>query len=275
MLDLTNFKNIVSDLVYYLDDVNGNRLYRKLSNADIKEIGQDQEKMAAFLSLEFLIIPFLSTEEIAGILKNQLLVGLMLDDINLVERITKKLIYLDLMDRDNCKKTLKNALVNSQVRLTDTVVAENKKLFTASDWIKDFISLMKGKSINVLNEAEYLYQKPYFIKLKETDKKLLKKLFVLYKFLDTSSLTPEGFEDDLLIEDEHGRLMTTDKGRVVVLFDPAKSKEKIGASNIVLRKNRKIIELRRLAAQYPPGSLERKAVEEEIRNQEAGSREQE
>jgi len=162
MLDLTNFKNIVSDLVYYLDDINGNRLYRKLKNDDIKEVEQDQEKMGAFLALEFLVIPFLSTKEITSLLKYNLSAGLMIDDIDITERIAKGLIDLNLGDRDNCKKELKNALVSSQEKLTDTVVAQNKKLSTVADWIRDYVSQIGSKSKTVLHEAQYFYQKSYF-----------------------------------------------------------------------------------------------------------------
>ena len=150
MLDLTNFKNIVSDLVYYLDDINGNRLYRKLKNDDIKEVEQDQEKMGAFLALEFLVIPFLSTKEITSLLKYNLSAGLMIDDIDITERIAKGLIDLNLGDRDNCKKELKNALVSSQEKLTDKQYA---KAF--SDWQKAHDDVVAAGGLYVIGTERH------------------------------------------------------------------------------------------------------------------------
>jgi CO dehydrogenase/acetyl-CoA synthase beta subunit len=84
-------------------------------------------------------------------------------------------------------------------------------------------------------------------------------------------LTPEGFEDDLLLKDKNGRLITTDKGKMVILYDPKKLEKRI-ITNIpskVVSKNlseqeKEIIELRKTAESYPAGSFERKAIEEEI-----------
>ncbi|MDO8667756.1 MAG: hypothetical protein Q7K35_01505 [bacterium] len=283
MLDLTNFKSIVNDLVYYLDDINGYKLFKMIGKEEVAAIEQDEENTGAYLALEFLIIPFFSTKEIAGLLKEKLSAGLMIEDINLIERITKKLIEIDLGDRDNFKKELKNALINSQEQITKGVTAEqNKKIVSVADWIKDYVSQVKGGSKINLSEAQYFYQKPYFVNLNEVEKNLLKKLFALYKFLDTSSLTPEGFEDDLLIEDGQGRLITTNKGKIVVLYDPKKIVKKLvvkAPENKIIKNvveeqrpappvkseaENNVVELKQLAAKYPPGSFERKAIEEEM-----------
>lgn len=272
MIDINNFTKQVDELIFYLDGINGNRLFKLIKKEELAVIEQDEEKMEAYLALQFLIIPFLPTKKIAVLLKENLSVGLKIEDIDLTERITKKLIELDLSDRDNCKKELKIALINSQEELIGTVTAgPNKKIRTVADWIKDYVSQVGGGNKTVLNEAQYFYQKPYFVKLKGSKKDLLKKLFSLYKFLDISSLTPEGFEDDLLLEDEQGRLITTNKGKVVVLYDSKKNLKKpiVKASqskvnNIFNEKEIQVNELKQLAANYPPGSFERKAVEEEM-----------
>lgn len=272
MQNLDNFTKQVDELIFYLDGINGNRLFKLIKKEELTVIEQDEEKMGAYLALQFLIIPFLPTKKIASLLKEKLSAGLNIDDIDLTERIAKKLLDLDLSDRDNCKKELKTALINSSEELIGQVTIEpNKKIRTVADWIKDYVSQVGKGNKTALNEAQYFYQKSYFVKLKESNKNLLKKLFSLYKFLDTSSLTPEGFEDDLLLEDEQGRLITTNKGKVVVLYDPKKNIKKpiIKApqskiNNIFNEKEAQVNELKQLAAGYPPGSLERKAVEEEM-----------
>lgn len=273
MQNLNNFTKQINDLIFYLDGINGNRLFRSLKKEELAAIEQDEEKMGAYLALRFLIIPFLSTKEIAGLLNENLSAGLQIDDLELTERITKKLIEIDLGDRDNCKKELKTALINSKEELIGPVtVWPNKKIRTVSDWIKDYVGQMSEGKRGALGEAQYFYQKTYFVKLKENEKNLLKKLFSLYRFLSISSLTPEGFEDDLLIEDELGRLITTNKGKIVVLYDPKRMENKIieKAPPMVVSKGlseeeKQIIDLKKMVAKYPAGSFERKAIEEEIK----------
>ena len=273
MFDLNIFKKTVSDFIYYLDDVNGYKLFRMIEKEDIESIEKDEENMGAYLALEFLVIPFLSTKEIFSLLRENLSAGLRVDDIDLTERITKKLLELDLSDRDNCKKELINALINSEEELIGPVtVGPNKKIRTVADWIKDYVGQVGSKNKTTLNEAQYFFQKSYFVKLKEAEKNVLKKLFKLYKFLGTSSLTPEGFEDDMLLEDEQGRLITTNKGKIVILYDPKKSVKKAGikppeiipVKKTAVASDNQLAELKQLLAQYPAGSFERKAVEEEI-----------
>lgn len=272
MLDLTIFKKTVSDFIYYLDDINGYRLFKMIEKEDLKSIEKDAESMGAYLALEFLVIPFLSTKEIFSLLKEKLFAGFSIDDIDLTERIAKKLLDLDLGDRDNCKKELKTALINSSEELMGQVaIGPNKKIRTVADWIKDYVSQVGEGNKTALNEAQYFYQKSYFVKLKESNKNLLKKLFSLYKFLNTSSLTPEGFEDDLLLIDKQGRLITTNKGKIVVLYDTKKAEKKVAAEapqkaviGNLSEQEKQIIELRKMASQYPVGSLEHKAVTEEL-----------
>jgi len=178
---------------------------------------------------------------------------------------------LHINDRDNCKKTLKEALIKNEEIITRGVFNESKnKLTTLNDWLKDYISHTSLRR-QTLELAQYFFQRAYFTKLAEPEKKILKKFFSLYDFLNTSSLTPEGFEDDLLFKDKNGRLLTTNKGKVVVLYDPKKAENKI-IEKMPLKifgknlsgQEKQTIELKQMAAGYPPGSFERKAIEEEI-----------
>jgi hypothetical protein len=180
-----------------------------------------------------------------------------------------------LEDRDNCKKALKLALVSNQERIiSETAVNEAKKLKTIADWIKDYVGIAGN---NTLNKAQYFYQRSYLNKLNQAEKEILRKLFSLYDFLSASSMTPEGFEDDLLMRTEDGKIVTTNKGKVVVLHDPnAENKippkrnipeKKISPAKSVQDSEQKTDEWQNLLDQYPIGSLERKAIEEEMKKQ--------
>ena len=273
MINLNNFSKQVDELIFYLDDIEGNKLFRQIKREGMKLIQQDQEKQGAFLVLQFLIIPFLSTREVSNLLRENLYVGLSIDDMDLTERITKKLLKLDISDRDNCKKELKNALANNKEQITDEAVAEGgKKLKFISDWIKDYVSNTNKNSGQTLGNAQYFYQKNYFNKLDDDDKAMLKKLFKLYEFLNISSKTPAGFEDDILIKTEDGKLITTSKGQIITLYDYNKG-EGTGITRPKARtitgppqtkSEKKIDELKQEEKQYVEGGLEEKALEEEI-----------
>lgn len=271
MIDLKNFIEQVNKLIFYLDDVGGKKLIKEIDKEGLKLIEREPDLNDIFIALKFLIIPFLSTAEIADLLVNYLSVGLKLDDIDINERIKQKLIFLHINDRDNCKKTLKEALIKNEEIITRGVFNESKnKLTTLNDWLKDYISHTSLRR-QTLERAQYFFQRAYFTKLAESEKKILKKFFSLYDFLSASSFTPEGFEDDLLFKDKDGRLLTTNKGKIVILYDPKKEVKKVVAKtplNIVNKnlseQEKQIIELKQLATNYPAGSFERKAIEEEI-----------
>jgi len=274
MTDLNNFTKKVDDLVFYLDDVEGYKFFREIDAEDIKKIEQDKELLNAYRALQFLIIPFLSAAQTEILFKNSLYLGLNIREIDLKERIIKRLLEKEVADRDDFKSELKLMLADSKEVITDIAVTEDgRKLSSVADWIKDYNINTEKIGGRDLEEAKYFYQKSYFIKLKDEEKNIFKKLFSLFSYLKTSSLSPQGFEDDLLMKTEDGKLITTSKGKVVVLYDYNEGRgadiKKVRFTPIVKigqnEKEKKLKELEDIAEQFAVGSLERRAVEEEIR----------
>ncbi len=269
MLKIDELKKQIDEMVFYLDDVKGYGLFKKLRREN-KELMESSEAVRnSFLVLQFLAIPHLSTREIAALLREHLTIGLNLEEIDLTERIKNKLILLDIADRDNFKQALKSALIaNSEEIISEVKVNDGKTIRTVADWIKDYISNLQKQRGSALERAQYFYQQPYIVKLSDTDKNVLKKLFFLYQFLNTSSLASDGFEDDLLMRTEDGRLVTTNKGQIVTLYDFNKKqalKTKSYQTPEAKSEGKSELQmLRNFSAQYPIGSLERRAVEEEM-----------
>lgn len=270
MTDINTLPKKVDELIFYLDDISGKKLFREIKQNDFQSVNRDQEKKAAFMALQFLIIPFLSISEVGELFKNNLFIGLSIDDMDLSERVKKNLVMFDVEDRDKKKEELKKYLLNNREQITDDVNTGKVSLSTVSDWIKDYTTVAGEGKITSLNEANY-YQKTYFKNLEADDKKMLKKLFALYRYLATSSLEPEGFEDDLLLRTEDGKMVTTEKGKVVVLHDPKKvsfSQKNIPVKPLTPPKTldeKEIDELKREEEKYAKGSLEREAIEEAIK----------
>ncbi len=275
MENLKQLPKEVDELIFYLDDIGGKKLYQDIKKKGMHLVQKDEEKRGTFLALQFLIMPFLSTRKIYNLLQNHLYIGLSLDDIDLTERVNKKLLMIHLNDRNNCKKELKSALVNNKEQITEEVTSKGgRKLKNVDDWIKDYIGQISKQHGQTLGEAQYFFKKSYFQQLDEDDKKMLKKLFTLYKFLNTSSRTPGGFEDDVLIKTEDGRLITTHKGKVVTLYNPekdegldiAKPKARTVSGPPKTKEEKEIDKLKEEGREYAEGGLEREALEEEISN---------
>jgi len=114
---MENFSKNVAELVYFLDDIKGKRLYSEVKNRGLKEIETRSENRQAYLDLQFLIIPWLATNEIGDLLKNHLLAALNNHDIDLPERLKKKFLLLpDLDARDQSRQELKRFLLdNSEI----------------------------------------------------------------------------------------------------------------------------------------------------------------
>lgn len=266
-----NISQQVDELIYCLDDIKGRKFYDSIKKDSLDEINKDYEKKGAYLALQFLIIPYLSTTEISSLIRSDLFLGLQIDDIDIFERLKKKLLFMHLADRDNFKKEIKTALLSNKERITKEVKNnDNKPLKTVNDWLLDYVSQSDKSKSDTLLKAEYFYQKSYFTKLPEDEKSVLRKLFALYNFLNISSMTPEGFEDDLLLMNEQGQLITTNKGKVVVLYDTKSkgtTKGRPKARTVGLPKTeeeKEIDELKMEEKKYRAGGLEQRAIEEEV-----------
>lgn len=297
-----NLSEKINELIFYLDDVEGNKLFREIKRNKLEV--SDLENKKAFVSLQFLIIPFLETEQIINLFKNYLSIGSSIEDLDLSERMNKKMInVVSLDERDEIKRQVKQSILNNSEQITDNVlVGANKNLNTISSWIIDYISNV-GSQEKGLGRAKYFYEKQYYKSLSEDKKIALKKIFSLYDYLNRSSYTPLGFEDDLLMMTEDGKLITTNKGEVVVLYDtksgesffpqeqkvrrvsnpPMTTEEKkveklinvkqqLGENKLAgmvvdeeIDNTKKIDDLKIMLNRYKDSSLQKRAIEEEIR----------
>lgn len=260
MEELNKLKQEIDNYIYHLNDDGAYDLYKKIKkNKNVLQQSEPEDKLN-FIKLKFLVIPFLLDREIIDLFRENIAVGLNIKDLDLKERINKKLLFMDLEDRDDFKSKIKNALISSQAQITKEVVNNREeKIKKVNDWIKDYQTEIEGKN-QALVEAQY-FQNNYIKDLKESEINNLKKLFDFYKFLNVSSKNPEGFEDDLLARDEKGRIVTTQKGKVVVLYDPNSEKEGEENKNTG---NEEVDKLQKEIDKYPEGSIERKALEEEL-----------
>ena len=131
-------------------------------------------------------------------------------------------------------------------------------MFLSLDWLKDFIKQHGGEMFDNIKLSQYLSNSSNVKNLDEVEKQLVRKLLMLYrnlKFFPDSmpNDTGEGWEI-IPISQEEGTLPTTRAG---------KESKKDGFKITPLQ------ELEILAKQYPKGSLEHRAIMEEIKKLES------
>jgi len=165
-------------------------------------------------------------------------------------------------DRDKLKKRIIQVLMANRERITGSKIMVNKEVVkpTVANWMQDYNSTLGTGKVNKLERTQYLTSGENVKKLDGKEKARIKLLFDLYEKLKLSSLTLEGLEEDIPVDEEG--MVGIIKGGV---FEPFKEPSGPGVTSTPEARAR--IEMDKLKAnleRYSLGSLERKAIEEEI-----------
>lgn len=172
------------------------------------------------------------------------------------------------------QETLSNILLENQETITsEHIIIEDKESSpTISNWLKDFIKINGSEMFDELKMAEYLSSSVNARKLKQSEKDLLRRLFRLYRNL---SFFPDSMGNDPI---EDWQIIPVDKIEINKKFS------RPGAFQDVLDDSQPIIplvsslaplntkklediplnELQEALTHYASGSLEYKAVKQEI-----------
>ena len=218
-----------------------------------------------FLSLTF----FDDWREIEELLKNHFEAVYKIKYYDLWNKIKINLLTIpDLNRRDKIKDELKKILLNcNRAVIGHNKYKDDKNLpITVAEWLKDYIVNLGIDKIDNLKRVQYLTNSQNIKELDDDDKNRLKFLFNFYENLKISSNTPEGFENDIPMTINRKHVIYTHgqteeiNSKIIDLIKSIKVSNKT-ADN----KEKNIEELRVMADKYPTGSLERKAVEEEIK----------
>lgn len=265
--------NLAKEAYAFYKAINGYVEENNLKQADPVLYGKYYK---ALLKLKFIALNmFDDWPETENLLKNHLEIIFEMKFYDLYNKIEVKLIYEpSLKRRDEIKDNLKKALLNSQSKLIDKGKIDLPNFpVTVSAWLKDFISKVGLKQIDKFKKVQYLTDSENIKKLNDKDKEKIRILVDLYENLSLSSNSAAGFEEDVPIK-YNGKLGIFSKGEFHEIDQKSIDKMKEISLKIKgsVNENKNIAELKQLAAGYPPGSLERKAVEEEIRKQELGIR---
>jgi len=243
-----------------------------------------------FLSLNY----FDNWEEIGDLISKHLDKVFELEHFDLWNKIETNLLSTDDMDeRDEIKKGLIKKLSESDKVIINKIGYPQKSNLplTIADWIKDININVGYKNTSSFEKTKYLTNSSNIIVLKNEDKRKIKILFDLYEKLKLSSKTPQGYEDDVPIEidgelyifrrgmmeplknilkytkDLSGPPKTQEEKKIDELKERLPQEEGFGkmASEEGISDTQKIDELKIMANRYKDNSLQRRAIEEEIR----------
>lgn len=219
--------------------------------------------------LKFIALNFFDDwREINELLKNHFEAAYKIKYYDLWNKIKINLLTIpDLDKRDKIKDELKKILLDCDRAVIDNnKYKENKDLpTTVAEWLKDYIVNLGIDKIDNLKRVQYLTNSENIKELDDDDKNRLKFLFNFYEKLKLSSNMPEGFEDDIPMVVNGKHIIYTHGQTEEInskIIDLIKS---IKVGDEIADNKKSIEELRVMADKYPAGSLERKAVEEEIK----------
>jgi len=185
--------------------------------------------------------------------KNDLVDVLSSGSSDIKEQLNVNLLIL-LNKGDDLQKTLLNTLSGSQEKLTHKEFILDGKPYSPSiaNWLRCFIKTNGSGMFDNMALVKFITSSDNVKKLDGSERELLRKLLVLYRNLNffPDSLNNLSVEQLEIIPIEEAR--KADKKTGVVLGIPKTAEEK------------EVESLKESAQKYPEGSLERRAVEEEI-----------
>jgi len=240
----------------------------------------------ALIKLKFIALPLLDDNDAIDLISKYFNWHFHLEDYDLWSKFRQKLMNVVVYeDRDKLKERLKNMLINS-----DTIIAHSGERKTIKSWLNHYNSSLGSGKADKLKLIQFLTDLDKVKGLSEDNKHRLKVLFDFYERLKYSSLTPEGFEEDIPIVIngkyyifKQGKLELISGGQERKISGPPRTAEekeidkmKIEEEKYMtggleqqaieeeMEKKKKVEDLKAVASKYKPDSLEYKAVMEEI-----------
>ncbi|MDD4901705.1 MAG: hypothetical protein PHE24_01060 [Patescibacteria group bacterium] len=246
----------------------------------------------ALVKAQFIALPLLDNNVVIDLLKNHFVSQFEIDLYNLADKFRTKLIGIPVYeDRDALRREVGKIILASGQLLTGGATPPR----TVGEWIKDYSAKLGVGRVDSLKRTQYFLDLGREKKLNEKDQGKLKILFDLYEETKLSSLDPFGYDYDVpvIVQNQYfsykrglleklggnenelakinellktGTLTAAVAGEKPATVPGAPSRPPDAAAD------KRIADLKQTAARYRPGSLERKAVEAEIRKLEVRSK---
>ncbi|HOZ53348.1 MAG TPA: hypothetical protein PK142_01560 [bacterium] len=272
---IEKYKTYVDEFNNLIEDKNLEEL-SELTENFMKEFDEAEEERVVLNFLEKDLLSVLSDDDISG-----------------PQKINGSLIYLLINKKDSLNKFIRTFLINQEQISSQRILLDGKEQDpTIANWIKHFVKENGSGIPGNIALAKYLTSSPDVLSLKEDEKKILKKVLKLYKnlvfFPDSMSNIPRDDWEIIPVDRDSNFVNKNIDEKNTVVQDikksikdnkPAIKKEEIKVEKKAELKNEEIkinetikeaenpeiIKLQEMLAKYPEGSLERRAIESEIK----------
>lgn len=224
------------------------------------------------IKLRWVGLPIMTENMVERMFKYHFTKIFLIPEYDLWLKLRTVLLGINILDeRDIFKKKLRDALLNNQEKITKKrlIINNQEKDSTIANWFYDYNKTLGTGRASTLARTQYLTNGENIKKLSEDEKERVKLLFNIYERLKLSSQTLEGLEEDIPVDEENLKGVVREG-----IFEPLPKMTaeqelfwQLAEETIKERETREnsLRQLRSDLNQYPPNSLERKAIEEEIR----------
>ncbi len=229
------------------------------------------------IGLKFLSLSSLNWEEIEDLFKKHFNIIFSIKYYELWSKLEMMLLELsDFKKRDEKKENLKNILFKSENRIINKQKYKKINLIeSVADWLKDYIRFVGLGKVDKVKKNQYLVASDNIKALDQEDRFKIRALIDLYEKLNYSSENdPRGLDESILFNHD-GRDYVLSRNGVEDLDKYSRMlkglmdlNEKQKGAGDDLENNDLVNEIKSLEEQkenYPLNSLERRAIEEEIK----------
>jgi len=207
---------------------------------------------------KFIALPLLDDKEVVELVRKYFTWQFRIPYYDFLEKFNFKLLNIFIYeDRDKIKENLRNVLLNNEQVITSK--ASKRKI---SEWLRDYNSKIGTGQADNLIKTQYFTDLKKIKELDESDRNRLRVLFDFYEKLKLSSMSPQGFEEEIPIVID-GNYYIFKQGELEPVSEKAqKARTVIGPPKTESEK--KVEEIKEKEEEYSAGSIERKALEEEV-----------
>jgi len=215
------------------------------------------------IKLRLAALPLLDQSDVIDVFKNYFTWQFRLPDYDVLAKLEAKLLTIIITEeRDEFKNKLRQALLENM-----EIIASHAEIKTIADWLKNYNASVGTGPADSLKKNQYLAGLKSNQSLTDFERQKLQTLIAVYELCKLSSFTPQGFEETVPIIID-GKLYIFNHG-VLEQVKPNKQVEEIlrateGSPQTNATTHNSSTGLQQMAEQYPQGSLERRAIEEEI-----------
>jgi hypothetical protein len=219
---LSEMKEKVADIVMHNYSKEARILVKFLEEqlAKNKNLNYRAEYEKIISQLKFIYLYTLSDNEIISLYQHDF--GKILEYYEFYEPfglLRIALLSKLLEERDPFKRRIILALASNKELITKQALFFTRggpsEAPSIGNWLKDYAKTVGGGNFSNLAKANYFTKSENYRRLSEEEKNKVKTLFKFYFRLQLSSMTPEGFESDIIFTDKDGKTKILSEGKII------------------------------------------------------------